>query len=526
MSIKGYSLVAGHWSDEGPLFYAVEQASGRKLEPAFHEAGTNDISEACAAAQSAFHDFASNHQSRVLLLRAIADEIEKLGDELLERASAETGLPIARLTGERARTLGQLRLFADEVACGAWMGLRLDSALPGRLPLRRPDLRMRKVPLGPVAVFGASNFPLAFSVAGGDTAAAFAAGCPVIVKGHPAHPGTSEMVAAAITRAVQEVGLAPGIFSYLVGQSHESGATLIADPRIKAVGFTGSRSGGLALAEIASRRPEPIQVYAEMSSVNPVLLFPGALAEKAEALASEFVQSMTLGCGQFCTNPGLIIAVEGDGLARFIDAAVQQISRSAGSTMLTSDMHASFDAGATRLESTKGVETLARGLETGSPQHGRAALFAVGTSDFLADPSIAEEVFGASSVIVRCTDEEEVRQIVSGLEGQLTITLHFEASDEARVAELLPFIETKAGRILANGWPTGVEVSHAMVHGGPFPATSDGRSTSVGTLAIDRFLRPVCYQDIPDTLLPHELRGEGEPGWPKRLDGVLQGWGG
>jgi NADP-dependent aldehyde dehydrogenase len=526
VSIKGFSLVAGRWSDEGPVFYAVEQASGRKLEPAFHEAGTNDISEACAAAQTASPEFASNHQSRVHLLKAIADEIEQLGDELIERASAETGLPIARLTGERARTIGQLRLFADEVACGAWMGLRIDPGVSDRIPLRRPDLRMRKVPLGPVAVFGASNFPLAFSVAGGDTAAAFAAGCPVVVKGHPAHPGTSEMVAAAITRAVQELGLARGIFSYLVGQSHESGATLVADPRIKAVGFTGSRSGGLALAQIASRRPEPIPVYAEMSSVNPVLFLPGALAEKAEALASEFVQSMTLGCGQFCTNPGLIIAVKGEGLARFADAAVQLISNSAGSTMLTADMHASFDAGATRLASTKGVETLARGLETDAPQHGRAALFAVAASDFLADPSIAEEVFGASSVIIRCIDEDEVGRVVSSLEGQLTITLHFGPSDEARVAGLLPLIETKAGRILANGWPTGVEVSHAMVHGGPFPATSDGRSTSVGTLAMDRFLRPVCYQDMPDTLLPQELRGEGEPGLPKRLDGVLQGWGG
>jgi NADP-dependent aldehyde dehydrogenase len=526
VTIKGYSLIAGRWSDGGSVFHSVEQASGRKLEPVFHEASTNDISEACAAAQSASREFASNHQSRALLLKAIAEEIEQVGDELIERASAETGLPIARLTGERARTIGQLRLFADEVASGMWMGLRIDPAMPDRTPLRRPDLRMRKVPLGPVAVFGASNFPLAFSVAGGDTAAALAAGCPVVVKGHPAHPGTSEMMAAAITRAVQEVGLAAGIFSYLVGQSHESGATLVADPRIKAVGFTGSRSGGLALAQIASQRPEPIPVYAEMSSVNPVLLLPGALAKRAEALASEFVQSMTLGCGQFCTNPGLIVAVESEDLARFIDAAVQQISSSAGSTMLTADMHASFDAGATRLASTKGVETLARGLEMESPQHGRAALFAVSASDFLADPSIAEEVFGSSSVIIRCIDEEEVRRIVSSLEGQLTITLHFGEADETSVAELLPLVETKAGRILANGWPTGVEVSHAMVHGGPFPATSDGRSTSVGTLAIDRFLRPVCYQDMPDTLLPHELRGEGEPGWPKRLDGVLQGWGG
>jgi NADP-dependent aldehyde dehydrogenase len=526
VNIKGYSLVAGLWSGEGSVFYGVDQANGQRLEPAFHEAGKQDIADACAAAEAAFHAFASNRQSRVRLLRAIADEIMQLGDELIERASAETGLPVARLTGERGRTIGQLRLFADEVSHGGWLGLRIDPALPDRTPLRRPDLRMRKVPLGPVAVFGASNFPLAFSVAGGDTAAAFAAGCPVVVKGHPAHPGTSEMVAAAIARAVKAVGLPAGVFSYLVGQSNETGAALVADPRIKAVGFTGSRSGGLALAQIASRRPEPIPVYAEMSSVNPVLLFPGALAEKAETLAAEFVQSMTMGCGQFCTNPGLIIAVEGEGLARFIDAAVQQVSSSPGSTMLTADMHASFEGGAARLAKTKGVETLARGLETDAHQHGRAALFAVSADDFLADESMAEEVFGASSLIVRCADDEEVRRIVSGLEGQLTITLHVGTCDEANVAELLPLLETKAGRLLANGWPTGVEVTHAMVHGGPFPATSDGRSTSVGTLAIHRFLRPVCYQDMPESLLPPELRGDGEPGLPKRVDGVLQGWGG
>jgi NADP-dependent aldehyde dehydrogenase len=526
VSIKGYSLVAGEWSEQGPVFYAVEQAEGRRLEPAFHEASKQDIAVACSAAKAAFHEFAADRQSRVLLLRAIADEITQLGDELIARASAETGLPAARLTGERGRTIGQLRLFADEVSHGGWLGVRIDPALPDRTPLRRPDLRMRNVPLGAVAVFGASNFPLAFSVAGGDTAAAFAAGCPVIVKGHPGHPGTSEMVAAAIARAVQALGLPAGIFSYLVGQSYETGAALVADPRIKAVGFTGSRSGGLALAEIASRRPEPIPVYAEMSSVNPVLLFPGALAQKAEILAGEFVQSLTVGCGQFCTNPGLVIAVEGEGLSRFIDAAVQQVSHSVGSTMLTADMHAAFDAGAARLERTRGVETLARGLETQDRQHGRAALFAVSAEDFLADESIAEEVFGASSLIVRCRNEEEVTGVISGLVGQLTVTLHFAASDEARVRELLPLLETTAGRLLANGWPTGVEVSHAMVHGGPFPATSDGRSTSVGTLAIDRFLRPICYQDMPDSLLPQELRGEGEPGLPKRLDGVLQGWGG
>jgi NADP-dependent aldehyde dehydrogenase len=402
------------------------------------------------------------------------------------------------------------------------MELRIDPAMPDRMPQRRPDLRMRKVPLGPVAIFGASNFPLAFSVAGGDTAAAFAAGCPVVVKGHPAHPGTSEMVACAISRSVKALGLPAGVFSYIVGQSHETGAKLVADPRIKAVGFTGSRSGGLALVNIASRRRVPIPVYAEMSSVNPVLLFPAALQDRAEALAAEFIQSMSLGCGQFCTNPGLILAVEGDGLERFMEAAVRDLSSHAGSTMLTAEVHAAFDAGAARLAATSGVKLLARGLETSLRQHGRPALFSVSASAFLADEDIAQEVFGACSLIVRCTDEEEMFRVAASLEGQLTITLHFGNADEAGVRQFLPLLESKAGRVLANGWPTGVEVSHAMVHGGPFPATADGRSTSVGTLAIDRFLRPVCYQDMPHTLLPPVLRGAGEAGVPKRFDGLLQ----
>jgi NADP-dependent aldehyde dehydrogenase len=522
--LKGYSLVAGQWSgqDQGTAFHGVEQISGRKLEPAFHDAGTKEIDEACAAAEAASVQFASDTEARVRLLNAVADEIDALGDALIERASAESGLPAGRLIGERARTTGQLRLFADEIRDGGWMGLRIDSALPDRAPVPRPDLRMRKAALGPVAVFGASNFPLAFSVAGGDTAAAFAAGCPVVVKGHPAHPGTSEMVASAITRAVSKVGLPAGVFSHLVGQAHEVGASLVADHRIRAVGFTGSRRGGLALAEVSSRRPVPIPVYAEMSSVNPVVLFQAALAGRAEDLAEGFVQSMTLGSGQFCTSPGLIIAVEGADLSRFVEAAATRLRSDAGTTMLTAEVHAAFDSGADRLGRTTGVETLARGLEGDSRQLGRAALFGVCGADYLANQQIAEEVFGACSLVVRCANQDELIALISSLEGQLTVTLQFDDADLEEVARLLPVIETKAGRILCNGWPTGVEVSHAMVHGGPFPATLDGRSTSVGTLAIDRFLRPICYQNMPERLLPPELRTEGRAGLPKRLNGRLQ----
>jgi NADP-dependent aldehyde dehydrogenase len=445
-----------------------------------------------------------------------------LGDELLERGHAESGLPLARLTGERGRTVGQLRLFADELRKGGWLGIRIDPALPDRKPLPRADLRLRKIPLGPVVVFGASNFPLAFSVAGGDTAAALAAGCPVIVKGHSAHPGTSELVAQAITEAVVQCGLPAGVFSLLNGNSRELGAALVADPRVKAVGFTGSRSGGMALVKIAAARPEPIPVYAEMSSVNPVLLLPGALAAKAEALGKEFVASLTMGAGQFCTNPGLVFSIEGPHVDTFIASASAALGQTPPAVMLTAGIFEAYQKGVDRLGSHKLVKTLARGSESPGKNCGRGALFSVPANELVKNPEIAEEVFGASSVIVRCKDEAQLIDVLEQLEGQLTATLHLTEEDHAIALALMPTLERKAGRLLANGWPTGVEVSHAMVHGGPFPSTSDGRSTSVGTLAIERFLRPVCYQDIPDALLPSVLRRGAQSSLPHRLDGVYQ----
>jgi alpha-ketoglutaric semialdehyde dehydrogenase len=504
-------------------FRAANPATASFLEPPFSSAGKAEVERACELASAAFDQYrALDNETRAKFLETIADRIMALGDELLERGNAESGLPLARLTGERGRTVGQLRLFADELRKGGWLGIRIDPAMPDRKPLPRADLRQRKVPVGPVVVFGASNFPLAFSVAGGDTAAALAAGCPVIVKGHSAHPGTSELVAQAITEAVAQCGLHEGVFSLLNGDNRELGASLVADPRVKAVGFTGSRGGGTALMKIAAARPEPIPVYAEMSSVNPVLLLPGALAARAEALGKEFVASLTMGAGQFCTNPGLVFALEGPHVDTFIASASAALGQTPPAVMLTAGIHDAYQKGVDRLASHKSVKTVARGVEPQGKNCGRGALFAVPAGELQANPEIAEEVFGASSVIVRCKDEAQLIDVLEHLEGQLTATLHVTEQDYTLAAQLIPTLERKAGRILANGWPTGVEVSHAMVHGGPYPSTSDGRSTSVGTLALERFLRPVCYQDLPDALLPPVLRRGAQSALPHRLDGVYQ----
>jgi NADP-dependent aldehyde dehydrogenase len=391
--------------------------------------------------------------------------------------------------------------------------------MPDRKPLPRADLRLRNIPLGPVAVFGASNFPLAFSVAGGDTASALAAGCPVIVKGHPAHPGTGELVGRAIQAAVSSCRLPEGVFSLLPGAA-ETGAALVADPRIKAVGFTGSRAGGMALVGIANARPEPIPVYAEMSSINPVYLLPGALSARAEKIAQDFVGSLTLGVGQFCTNPGLVFAIEGSGLEAFLGAATKALQGCAAAPMLTPNIQQVYEKAVCALAEHNSVETIARGRVANGPNQGQGALFASKASDFISDPRLAHEVFGSSSLVVRCPDEKTLFSVSEKLEGQLTATLQMDPSDNNIAQRLLPILERKAGRILVNGWPTGVEVCNAMVHGGPFPATSDARSTSVGTLAIRRFLRPVCYQDFPAELLPEELRDQSGSRLPHLLNGV------
>jgi alpha-ketoglutaric semialdehyde dehydrogenase len=521
MNLTGEMLIgaAPKRGEEKP-FAGYDAATGAALAPQYGGATEADVGRACALAEAAFDPYrATAPEVRARFLELVADKIAALGDALTERACAESGLPRARIEGERGRTVGQLKLFAAEVREGSWQDVRIDPALPDRKPLPRPDLRLRMLPLGPVAVFGASNFPLAFSVAGGDTASALAAGCPVVVKAHPAHPGTSEMVGRAIQAAVAETGLPEGVFSLLFGVGDTLGGALVADPRIKAVGFTGSRAGGLALSRIAAGRAEPIPVYAEMSSINPVLLLPGALAERGAELGRAFVGSLTMGAGQFCTNPGLLLAVPGPGLDAFVAAAGAAMGDAAAGVMLHAGILAAYQKGVARLAETQGIERLGAG-PTAEGRAG-AVLFATDAATFERTPHLAEEVFGAAGLLVRHAGWEALAPLLRGLEGQLTITVHMTQADEPLFARLLPSLETKAGRILVNGWPTGVEVSHAMVHGGPFPATSDTRTTSVGTLAIRRFLRPVCYQNLAVAMLPEPVADANPWGLWRRMDGTM-----
>ena len=520
-TLTGEFFIAGTRRGSGERFQAYDPAKGSAIDDiGFFSASERDIDDACAAADDAAIVYADLPlERRAAFLEAIASEIEALGDALLTRACAESGLPLARITGERGRTCGQLRLFAAEVRDGQWLKLRIDHADPARTP-PKPDLRLRMIALGPVAVFGASNFPLAFSTAGGDTASALAAGCPVIVKGHPAHPGTAEMVAGAITKAAADTDMPAGVFSLVTGTGNAIGAALVADPRIQAVGFTGSRGGGEALMKIAANRPQPIPVYAEMSAINPVILLPAALAARGTALAVGYVGSLTMGSGQFCTNPGLVLALDGPGLDAFLAEAGRLVEGQMPQTMLTAGIHSAYEKGSAALAATPEVQTIARGVHPTGPHEGRAALFCVAAADWLARSELQHEVFGASSIVVRCADRAELISVLRGLEGQLTATLHMDDADQDDARALLPVLERRVGRILANGWPTGVEVTHAINHGGPYPATSDGRTTSVGTLAIDRFLRPVAYQDLPDALLPEALRDSGHAGVLARVDGA------
>ncbi|WP_460109964.1 aldehyde dehydrogenase (NADP(+)) [Pseudomonas sp. S3_H04] len=518
MTLTGHMLI-GQQSIAGnrEAVRGINPATNEALEPAYAGGSTEHVEQTCALAWAAFDVYRETALNlRAEFLESIAGEIEGLGDELIERAHAETGLPRARLLGERGRTCQQLRMFARTVRAGEWLDVRVDSSQPQRQPLPRADLRQRQIALGPVAVFGASNFPLAFSVAGGDTTSALAAGCPVIVKAHSAHPGTSELVGRAVAQAVKACGLPEGVFSLLYGSGREVGIALVTDPRIKAVGFTGSRSGGLALIQAAQARPEPIPVYAEMSSINPVLLFPAALDNRTQALAEGFVASLTLGAGQFCTNPGLVIALKGPALDKFIAATAEIIQRSPAQTMLTPGIFSAYESAVNALAENASANIAGVGQSGNGPNQCQAHIFVTEAADFLADHRLQAEAFGAAALIVQCSSEAEMRQVTEHLEGQLTATLHLDDQDLEQARVLLPTLERRAGRLLVNGWPTGVEVCDAMVHGGPFPATSDSRTTSVGTAAILRFLRPVCYQDFPDSLLPTALK-QGNPLQLRRL---------
>ncbi len=521
MPITGDLLIGGQSRrGAGAAQTAINPTTGEAMEPAFSAGTALDAAEACKLAGEAFDTFrAVPLEARAAFLDDVAQAIVDLGGELVDRVIAESGLLRGRVEGERNRTVGQLRLFAQVVRDGHFLDLRIDKALPDRAPAPRPDLRLRNLPLGPVAVFGASNFPLAFSVAGGDTASAFAAGCPVVVKAHSAHPGASELVGRAIQKVVAAHNLPEGVFSLVFGPGAEIGQALVADPNIKAVGFTGSRGAGTSLMKVAAARPEPIPVYAEMSSINPVLLMPGALGERAAEIGKAFVGSLTLGAGQFCTNPGLIIAIDGEGLEAFLTAAGDALSQTEPAVMLTPGIHKAYREGVARIDEHPATSTVAQG-RPGEGYRGSAALFSVSAEHFQAHHELREEVFGAAALVVRCRDTAELKAVLEGLEGQLTAAVHLAESDTDAVRQLLPVLERKAGRILINGFGTGVEVAHAMVHGGPYPSTSDGRSTSVGTLAIRRFLRPVCYQDMPAALLPPELQQDNPLGLTRLLEGT------
>ncbi|MEM7046610.1 MAG: aldehyde dehydrogenase (NADP(+)) [Pseudomonadota bacterium] len=498
MSITGNHLIAGQWVQSPQTFTVEDHAYG---------IGSPDLAaQACKAAEQAFTRYGTlSRAARADFLDAIAQAIDDRGAALTEIAMRETGLPQARLEGERGRTVGQLRLFADYIRKGDYLDRQHDPALPDRTPLPRPDLRLIQHPIGPVAVFGASNFPLAFSTAGGDTASALAAGCPVIVKGHPAHPGTGEIVAQAIDAAVRSHDMPPGVFSFIQDNSHAVAHALVGHPLIQAVGFTGSHKAGRALFDLCAQREAPIPFFGELGSINPVFLLPQALAQSAQELAAGWVGSLTLGAGQFCTNPGLIIMIESPAAQAFIDAAGKAAAASVAQNMLTDSIAQAYRTSSARIADVTGVRQIT--ADTAQKREARAAVFETDGTTWLANKVLAQEVFGPHGVIVRAADVAQMRAMAESLEGQLTCTMHLTPDDHAMGAELLPILRRKAGRVLAGGFPTGVEVADSMVHGGPYPASTNFGATSVGTLAVRRFLRPVCYQNIPQDLLPEDLRG-------------------
>ena len=497
----GKHLIAGEWlAGEGTFRSAPAQG-----EPHDFSTGTVDlVKRACEAAEAAFPAYAAtSREDRARFLEAIADEIEARAEAITAIGTSETGLPEGRLQGERGRTTGQLRLFADHIRKGDYLDRRVDTALPDRQPLPRPDLRLMQRPIGPVAVFGASNFPLAFSTAGGDTASALAAGCTVVVKGHPAHPGTGEIVAEAVHAAIRGTDMPAGVFSFIHGDSHAVGATLVQHPLIKAVGFTGSLRGGRALFDLCAARPEPIPFFGELGSINPGFVLPQALAARGARIAEGWAGSLTMGAGQFCTNPGLIVMPRGVLADAFAKAAGDAVAKVAPQVMLTDGIADAYRSG---VERAAGVATpIFEGVSEG--RNALPAVYKTTADEFLRDHTLTEEVFGPLGVIVTVTGEDQMLEVASAMEGQLTATLHVDDGDTDLARRLMPVLEHKAGRILANGWPTGVEVADAMVHGGPYPASTNFGATSVGTMAIRRFLRPVSYQNIPEALLPEDLRG-------------------
>ena len=524
LELSGLSLIGDQsGTAEGSVFRAMNPANGTAMEPAFYAATGADIDQAAKLAQGAFLHFAgTSGRERARLLRHIADGLTAKATAITERAKLESGLPMARLQNELGRTTGQLRMFADVLEEGSWVNARIDDADPDRKPMPRPDVRSMLRALGPVAIFGASNFPLAFSVAGGDTASALAAGNPVIVKAHPAHPGTSELVGRVIQSSVQECGFGAGVFSLLFDAGIEVGTALVQHPSVKAVAFTGSASGGQALMRLTGQRPEPIPCYAEMGSTNPLFILPGAMRERSAQLAKGVQTSFTLGSGQFCTKPGLVFVPKSDSTG-FVESLRELVNTPPQHIMLTRGIADKYNAA---IQSR--TRDARANLVAGSPEKaatdcaaGAATVFAVSLDDFTSHPEFSDEVFGPTTLLIHYGALTDLLPAARKLHGHLTATVHGTAEDLTGAQELIQVLETKVGRILINGYPTGVEVNHAMVHGGPFPATSDGRSTSVGSAAILRFVRPICYQDFPDASLPPALQSANPLGIMRLRNGHL-----
>ncbi len=520
LELKPVSLIGFGDGAQGGSFTGVNPATGAPLEPKFFSATAEDLERAAALAQSAFSIYSNlSGKEKGAFLRTIAASIEAVAPAIIQRAHLETAIPEARLTAELGRTCGQLRFFAQLVEEGSWVDARIDNADPERKPLPKPSIRSMHKPLGPVAVFGASNFPLAFSVAGGDTASALAAGNPVIVKAHPAHPGTSALVAQAVRESVKASGLPEGVFSMLFDSGVEVGVQLVKHPAIKAVAFTGSFAGGTALMKLAAARPEPIPCYSEMGSVNPVFVLPGALKQRGSRVATDLQASFTLGAGQLCTKPGLVLVPQQDGTPGFMKELGDKVSGTSTQTLLTkaiADRYRSAVKG--RLSD---ASLLAEGAADSNTDAAtvQASLFVADYQDLMEHEELAQEIFGPTTVVVGYQDRKQLLAVAEQLEGHLTATLQADESELADYADLIDILSRKVGRLILNAYPTGVEVCHAMVHGGPFPATSDGRSTSVGSQAIFRFTRLVCYQSFPDAALPEELKSNNPLGIMRMVDG-------
>ena len=517
MELTGRSIIgSSRGGVEGKKFRAFDPRTGEAIAPDYHSASIDELNAAAALAEEARLNYGNlPGQKRAVFLRAIADKIEALGDALLNRAALESGLTYGRFAGERARTCGQLRMFADLLDEGSWVDARIDHAIPDRRPVPKPDIRSMLRPIGPVAVFCASNFPLAYSVAGGDTASALAAGCPVIVNAHTAHPGTAELTGLAIAKAEAECGMPEGVFSLLFSDDYQIGQALVKHPSIKAVGFTGSRRGGRALMDIAAARPEPIPVYAEMSSVNPTFILPNAIEKHGHELAAKLHESVTNGAGQFCTKPGLVFLPADAASEEFSSEFTDLVTATGPAPLLTAGIRDAYlSMSESRRNEVDGFlansETELAGFCVGP------GVFEISADKFLQNRNLDDEIFGPTTLLIRSDDHEQLLNIARSLEGQLTASVHGTEQDLIEYADLVRVLETRAGRLIFNGFSTGVEVCPSMVHGGPYPATSDSRSTAVGTRAIDRFSRLVCYQNFPDASLPDELK-EGNPLGIKRM---------